>query len=576
MESELGAVTFSIDTDLVSRLKKSLPLNLFVETGTFHGDTTFSLIPYFDRLITIEFSEPLCIEAKARFNRNANVEVLHGSSPEVLEKLRPIFDESPALFWLDAHWCVANDTAGELSQCPLLFELRAIGALHAESVILIDDARLFLAPPIAPHEVSHWPRLHQIIDDLIALSPVHEIMIVNDVIAFYPKRIIQTMNKYAQDCGVDWLLAANCMKQEGTSFKQLEEKESKICELNADLQLKETAINEKEREIRILASQINLYGKIFSIPLIGRGLRLINRIRIILTPRLGNLNQYPPRSICERVTQPKSKCIRGELPIVSIVTPSFQQGRFLAATIHSVLGQNYPKLEYFVQDGFSTDETVDVLMSFGEDCNMVWHSESDSGQSDAINRGFKQSTGDIMGWINSDDIMMPETLMEVVQYFNCNRDVDVVYGNRLLIDKDGMEIGRWILPGHDDKVLSWVDYVPQETLFWRRHIWEKAGGKIDESFRFAMDWDLLVRFRDAGAKFAHIPQFLGAFRVHESQKTSASIRNIGHQEMDRIRQRVLGRVPSRKEIRAATFPYLLKHVAIDVLYRIRTRLKGRV
>jgi hypothetical protein len=128
------------------------------------------------------------------------------------------------------------------------------------------------------------------------------------------------------------------------------------------------------------------------------------------------------------------------------------------------------------------------------------------------------------------------------------------------------------MPGHDSAVLSWADYVPQETIFWRRRIWDKVGGQIDESFRFAMDWDLLVRFRDAGAKFAHIPRFLGAFRVHQHQKTTASINDIGHQEMDRIRNRVLGRVPSRKEIRAATLPYLLKHIAIDILYRVKTRL----
>ena len=138
-----------------------------------------------------------------------------------------------------------------------------------------------------------------------------------------------------------------------------------------------------------------------------------------------------------------------------------------------------------------------------------------------------------------------------------------------------MEIGRWILPGHDGEVLSWADYIPQETMFWRRSIWDKAGGHVDESFRFAMDWDLLVRFRESGAKFAHIPHFLGAFRIHEQQKTSAAISEIGYQEMNRIRERVLGRVPSRKEIRTKVTAFILKHVAADVAYRIKTRLMSK-
>ena len=86
-----------------------------------------------------------------------------------------------------------------------------------------------------------------------------------------------------------------------------------------------------------------------------------------------------------------------------------------------------------------------------------------------------------------------------------------------------MEIGRWILPRHNENILSIVDYIPQETLFWRRSMWEKIGGKVDESFAFAMDWELLIRFKDAGARFAHIPKFLGGFRIHEQQKTSAKI-----------------------------------------------------
>lgn len=177
-----------------------------------------------------------------------------------------------------------------------------------------------------------------------------------------------------------------------------------------------------------------------------------------------------------------------------------------------------------------------------------------------------------MGWLNADDLLLPDTLLTVAEYFDQNPHIDVVYGNRLQIDSDSMEIGRWLLPGHDNHVLSWADYVPQETLFWRRSIWEKSGGTIDESFNFAMDWDLLIRFREAGAKFAHIPLFLGAFRVHPEQKTSAHIHDMGQKEMARIRLRVLGHIPNGNEIDRALRFFLFKHIVVDIAYRLRRTL----
>lgn len=298
-------------------------------------------------------------------------------------------------------------------------------------------------------------------------------------------------------------------------------------------------------------------------------IRPIIRLVSVFRPRIGNLHQYVPRPLTTIAVTPTDSL--GPFPKISIVTPSFNQSAYIERTLLSVADQAYPNLEHFVQDGGSKDSTVEVLKKHALNLS-GWASESDSGQSQAINRGFENTDGEIMAWLNSDDLLLPGALNTVADYFNSHPDVDVVYGNRLLIDEEDMEIGRWILPGHDSHVLSWADYVPQETLFWRRRIWEKVGGKIDESFRFAMDWDLLVRFRDAGAKFGHIPKFLGAFRIHERQKTSAAINEIGHQEMNRIRERILGRVPDRKEIRRAVLPYLVKHIAVDMVFRVKKRL----
>jgi len=356
---------------------------------------------------------------------------------------------------------------------------------------------------------------------------------------------------------------------------ELEQKERVIQEKERVLQEKGQVIQQKEQVISHQAEIIKSYRLAFwlllpAFPLLRIAARLVRRGIEIFNPRLGNLNQYSPRPLTNNVIRVSTQQLKAT-PKISIVTPSFQQGEYIERTIKSVLNQGYPNLEYFVQDGGSKDVTVAVLKRYQGQLS-GWISRKDSGQSEAINLGFEQTNGEIMGWLNSDDLLLPGVLATVADYFNRHPEVDVVYGNRLLVDENDMEIGRWILPEHSEGVLSWVDYVPQETMFWRRRIWNKVGSQIDESFRFAMDWDLLVRFRDAGAKFVHIPQFLGAFRIHEHQKTSAAINDIGHQEMNRIRERILGRVPGHKEIRRAVLPYLVKHIAVDMAYRIKKRL----
>lgn len=566
----MGAVTFSLDPGLVAALQTTLPLSVLVETGTFKGDTVSLLESCFDNVVSIELSEELCADAIKRFTEFSHVRILQGNSGDKLRELRSELQDIGVLYWLDAHWCVAAATAGELSQCPLLGELAAICELNEKSAVLIDDARLFLAPPLSPHETSQWPNLQQIIEHLRSLSAQHEIMVVNDVIAFFPSAARKAMETYAQSYGTDWLVAANCLRDSGSFVQQLENKESVIKE-------KEVALLNLHGEISRLNEQVaHQFQTLRAYRMAYGGLsplrhfaRIIRRGYEITRPRLGNLSQYAARPLNYHVNRRQH-----ELPVyphISIVTPSYQQGDYIERTIQSVLEQSYPNLQYFVQDGGSRDCTVEVLNRY-EDKLFGWTSEKDFGQSQAINLGFEHIDGEIMGWLNSDDLLMPGTLHTVADYFNRHPDVDVVYGNRLLIDENDMEIGRWILPGHDSNVLSWADYVPQETLFWRRRIWEKVGGKVDESFRFAMDWDLLVRFRDAGAKFGHIPQFLGAFRIHEHQKTSAAINEIGHQEMGRIRKRVLGKEPDSAEIRKAVMPYLLRHIGVDMLYRIKTRL----
>lgn len=285
----------------------------------------------------------------------------------------------------------------------------------------------------------------------------------------------------------------------------------------------------------------------------------------LLRPRIGTLHHHKPRAL----HIPKSYALAtapANAPRISIVTPSFNQAHLIERTIQSVLDQKYPSIEYIVQDGGSRDGTSDVLKRFADRLHH-WESTPDAGQTDAINRGFLHATGEIMAYLNSDDVLLPGTLNAVATFFAEHPEIDAVYGHRVLIDEHDREIGRWILPRHDDGVLSWADYIPQETLFWRRSAWEKVGGRFDESFHFAMDWDFLLRLRDAGVRFARMPRFLGAFRVHEKQKTSASISDVGVKEMARIRERCLGYVPEPAEVHVQCSRYLLRHMACHALYR---------
>jgi len=232
-----------------------------------------------------------------------------------------------------------------------------------------------------------------------------------------------------------------------------------------------------------------------------------------------------------------------------------------------VLEQGYRELEYIVQDGGSSDGSPAILDRY-RSCLHHVESARDGGQAAGINRGFRHATGEILAYLNSDDRLLPGALHYVARYFARHPEIDVVYGHRVLIDETDCEVGRWVLPPHDDEVLSWADYVPQESLFWRRRAWEAVGSRLDENLQFAMDWDLLLRFRSAGRRFARVPRFLAAFRIHSAQKTSAQISTRGAAEMARLRERVHGRSVSQEEVAEGVQRYLRRHLLYHKLYRL--------
>jgi glycosyltransferase involved in cell wall biosynthesis len=203
--------------------------------------------------------------------------------------------------------------------------------------------------------------------------------------------------------------------------------------------------------------------------------------------------------------------------LVSIVTPSYNQGRFLETTLRSVLAQDYPHIEYIVVDGGSQDGSVDILRRYA-DRLAWWVSEPDKGQTDALNKGFQHTSGEILAWLNSDDTYQPGAVAEAAAYLQAHPEVSMVYGDASYIDADGQEIGRFPAAQTDYRRLrQGYVHVPQQATFFRGELWRKVA-PLDPSFFFAMDYDLWVRLSRLGPP-AYVPHWWANFRLHGSAKT---------------------------------------------------------
>ena len=207
-----------------------------------------------------------------------------------------------------------------------------------------------------------------------------------------------------------------------------------------------------------------------------------------------------------------------EWPQVSIVTPSFNQASYLETTIKSVLSQKYPNLEYIIMDGGSSDGSVDIIRQY-EAHLAYWVSEPDKGQVDAINRGLSRATGDILGWVNSDDFYEPGALKKVVQTFINNSDVQLVYGEGWYVDVNGERIRpcKFVKSRFRDLYIYNKDPTLQAATFWTRDLWE-AIGPLDESLNWVFDWDWFIRAYQK-TRFHYIPCFLANYRVQPQAKT---------------------------------------------------------
>ena len=223
------------------------------------------------------------------------------------------------------------------------------------------------------------------------------------------------------------------------------------------------------------------------------------------------------------------------LPRITVITPSFNQAAFLEGTIRSVLDQEYPSLEYIIIDGGSTDNSVEIIRKYSHRL-AYWCSEKDGGQSHAINKGLRIATGEIIGWLNSDDIYYADSIWKAAQIFAKNPATDILFGNYDYIDDEGRTVHRRRELPYDFRVYLWTGacYHANVAGFYRKKCFDSFG-LVREDLHHSMDYELYLRFGINRCTFQHVPDVLGAYRLHMSSKTILA-RSSFIQEAKVIRQ----------------------------------------
>jgi len=253
------------------------------------------------------------------------------------------------------------------------------------------------------------------------------------------------------------------------------------------------------------------------------------------------MEKFTSQEIKEFVSKPlfDEKVILNEdpsWPKISIVTPSYNQAQFLERTILSVLNQNYPNLEYIIIDGGSTDGSVEIIKKYKKYLT-YWVSEPDNGQADAINKGFKMATGDLVAWQNSDDIYLPGAFMKIAKEYKENPGYDVYFGNVYLIDRyDNIKKEMRFIPFSVEHLIFYDWNLSSQSILWKMEIFKEAGF-LDESLPVAFDWDWFIRLGKLDYNFKFIRCFLGCYRIHDRAKLATVRGDERDQHISKVREK---------------------------------------
>lgn len=218
-------------------------------------------------------------------------------------------------------------------------------------------------------------------------------------------------------------------------------------------------------------------------------------------------------------------------PLISIITPSFNQASYIEETILSVLNQTYQNLEYIIMDGGSTDGSLDIIKKYSKDPRLKWISRKDKGQYDAVNDGFLKAKGKILGWINSDDLYINDAVEMIVESFREYPDAEIIYGKYAMIKPDGAPCQEMKpIRSPSIKWLRRYQYINPSVTFIKSTIIHQDRIFIENSITNYGDWDWFLRLAKEGKKFYFLPEILGLFRIHKGSKISKMSRNtINHE-----------------------------------------------